>query len=470
MLEKLLRIVETYPDNIACVVNEQKITYRELWDSSLLYADLLKKQGTSPVIIYGNKNINMVISIIACLIANRTYIPIDVCTPISRIERIITMSGSTLIIKNDILNIDNICCCTLDELIMFKDDKLNESKNDITYIIFTSGSTGDPKGVPISKNNLNNFINWISKLSPLENYKNVSVLNHASFSFDLSVADFYYSLCNGHTLVLLDKQSQEDYNEMFKIIKDNNITVAVMTPTFMKLCMLNSQFNKDNYPYLDCIYFCGELLETKLVKKIFSSFPNIKIINAYGPTEATSAVSGILITPEMTDKFELLPVGEVGNFATEISIVDEEIVLKGNSVFNGYLGNVYAGYYNDMGVNCYNTGDIGFIENGKLYCQGRKDSQIKYKGYRIELNDIENNINRIDGVIDCAVVAKYNDDNVVKLIKAFVVLEDGYSIDIVKSELKKLIPVYMMPNQIRAIDELPINCNQKIDRKLLSNL
>lgn len=185
---------------------------------------------------------------------------------------------------------------------------------------------------------------------------------------------------------------------------------------------------------------------------------------------ATSAVSAILITKEMLNEKRLLPVGEVTTFATEINIINEEIVLKGNSVFNGYLGNYIGGYYKENNTNCYNTGDIGYIENGKLYCKGRIDGQIKYKGYRIELNDIEYNLNLINGIKESAVVAKYNEDNIVKTIKAFIVTENEMDVNYIKKELKKYLPSYMIPKTIKVIDKLPINQNGKIDRKALKEL
>lgn len=420
-----------------------------------------------PVIIYGHKSINMLISMLACLISKRAYIPIDIETPIARIEEIIKITSANLVIKNEEIHIPNVDCYTLEELVNFKNEKTRDNTNEIAYIIFTSGSTGKPKGVPISRDNLANFINWISNLAPLSQYKHINVLNQASFSFDLSVADIYYSLYNGHTLIGLSKYSQEDYNEIFKIIKENNVNVGVMTPTFVKLCLLNKEFNEHNYPNLKCIYFCGEQLEVGVVKKLYLAFPNLKIINAYGPTEATSAVSASLITKEMLNK-DILPAGDMNNLATEIVIEDNEIVLKGKSVFSGYLEGYTGGHFKENNVNCYKTGDIGYIEEEKLYCKGRKDNQVKYKGYRIELNDIENNIKRIKGVKECAVVAKRTETETVKAIKAFVVLEANFKVEQVKEELKKLLPTYMIPKIIKNVEKMPINKNGKIDRRLLS--
>lgn len=468
MINKIKKIVELNSDKIAYMVNDECITYKELWECAYNYAQLLKRQGTSPVIIYGNKNISVILSILACIIANRTYVPIGNCTPLYRIKQIIDITNSSLVLTDMKVSLEKIDCFCLDELKQYENCDICENENDIVYMIFTSGSTGVPKGVPISKENLNNFIEWISNLKPLCDYKDIKVLNQASFSFDLSVADLYYSLCNGHTLIAFDGDIQEDYNQIFDLMYE--IDVAVMTPTFMKLCLLNETFNSKNYPNFKCVYFCGEQLEVKVVKKIFEVFPNLKIINAYGPTEATSAVSAILITKEMADNMQLLPVGEVKNFATDIEVIDDEIVLKGKSVFGGYLGDYVGGYYKEKDINCYKTGDIGYIENGKLYCKGRKDSQVKYKGYRIELNDIEYNINLIKGVKECAVVVKYDDNFVAKTIKAFVVVDGIQNVNYIKNELEKYIASYMIPKTIKIVDKLPINQNGKIDRKALSEL
>lgn len=285
MIDKIKKVVNQNPQKIAYMVNDESITYKELYSSAYNYAQLLKRQGTSPVIIYGHKNISVVISILACIIANRTYVPIGTCTPIYRVKQIINITKSQLILTEEKITLENVDCRNLNELEQYANYDIKENINDIVYIIFTSGSTGIPKGVPISKKNLYNFTNWISNLEPLCNYKDINVLNQASFSFDLSVADFYYSLLNGHTLIAFDGDINENYNKIFNIM--TKIDVAVMTPTFMKLCLLNEDFNTQKYPHLKCVYFCGEQLEIKLAKKIYSLFPNIKIINAYGPTEAT---------------------------------------------------------------------------------------------------------------------------------------------------------------------------------------
>lgn len=471
MIEKVKEICDKYKDKIAYIVNDDFITYEDLWYKANELANSLCKQGNTPVILYGNKSIDMIISIVASLISNRAYVPIDLHVPIERIEKIVETTNSTLIIKTEDLFYKSIECLSIDEVNeKYRFDELNTvSKNDIAYIIFTSGSTGEPKGVPILYNNLNNFVKWISSLEPLCEYENINVLNQASFSFDLSVADFYYSIFNGHTLVALDKKSQEEYGTIFEVIRNRKINFMVMTPTFIKLLLLNPEFNENNFQDLKCMYFCGEQLEVTTVKKLKKAFQNIEVINAYGPTEATSAVSAINIAEDMLES-NYLPVGDVRTAAVKIDIENDEIVLSGESVFSGYLGDYQGGYFYDKGTNCYRTGDIGYIEKGLLYCKGRKDNQIKYKGYRIELGDIENNFLKVEGIREAVVVAKYTDTQIVKNLKAFITLEKDIDISEIKKKLKEYLPEYMIPTNIVILKEIPINKNGKYDRKKLQEI
>ena len=347
MLERLKKIVQANKDRVAYKINNDSISYSKLFERATSLSNALTSQGTSPVILYGHKSVDMVISIIACLIAKRAYVPIDIYTPMERICKIIKQSKTDLVIKNEDIKLENIECLNILEL----EEKYNNAnnknlnnENEIAYIIFTSGSTGEPKGVPISYSNLENFIKWISGLENLSSYRNINVLNEASFSFDLSVADFYYSLFNGNTLVGLDSISKEEYARIFDVLKKENINLIVATPTFAKLLVLDKDFNSENFESLKCIYFCGEILEVKLVKKLKDRFKDIKIINAYGPTEATSAVTGIPIDDCMLNE-EYLPVGKISTAATKIDIENDEIVLSGPSVFGGYIGNISGGHF-----------------------------------------------------------------------------------------------------------------------------
>lgn len=466
-MEGFYRIAKEYPERIAYQVGEEKISFGELCCQSEYYAELLRKQGEKPVILYGHKEIYMVIGILACLKARRVYVPIEKDIPLYRIDRMIQQTEASLIISEKKLAIEGIDCCSLKELERYQSSQTKDCQSDIAYIMFTSGSTGQPKGVPIGRQNLSRFIEWIRNLFPLSEYDSVKVLNQANFSFDLSVADIFYSLCNGHHLMAFSGNWLENPSVIFAQMKE--IEVAVLTPGFARLCLLNQDWNCRNFPFLRCIYFCGEKLDKNLVARLWRAFPHLKILNAYGPTEATSAVSAILVEPEMLLEEELA-VGEVAASACEISLREGEILLKGESVFSGYLQTDSPSCFAEEGRNCYLTGDYGYIRNGKLYISGRKDNQIKWKGYRIELEDIEKNLRNIEGVKEAVVVAKRTEDKSIKMLKAFVVKEEGTSPEDIKAELAKRIPQYMIPKIFRFPERLPLTANGKIDRKELERL
>ena len=454
MIFEIKELGERYKNNIAYTAGGKSFTYCELFEKAKEISSEILKEKTASAIIFGNRNFETIAAIIACVLSKTAYIPVDMNLPKSRKEKIIENSGASLIID-----------CS-EEKISFKKIKEENSENENAYVIFTSGSTGEPKGVPVSYKNLDNFIEWITKLSPLNEFEHASVLNHASFSFDLSTAAIYYSLFGGHNLVQVENTA--DFEKLFSEIKENKVNIIVATPTFLRLCLLNKDFSEENYPFIKCIYFCGEMLQKSLVKEIFKRFPEIKIINAYGPTEAASAVSAIEITEEILAKEELLPVGKISSAATEITVENGEIVLKGKSVSKGYLSGETGGFYKENGKNCFKTGDVGFIENGKLYCKGRFDSQIKYKGYRIELSEIEANISSVPGTENCAVIAKRNPDGEVRLIKAFV--SGNVSEEEIRKKLSENLPEYMIPKSIKKLDFIPFNKNGKIDRKELEKL
>ncbi len=473
MLQKIRQFAEQHPQKTAYRINGAEITYGALLSQADAAADLLRRQGDGTVILYGHKEIPMIVGILACLIARRTYVPVDVSTPSLRLKSIVSLTGASLILTEQTLcgaDIQNVECASVTALKCHANAEAFDCCADIAYIIFTSGSTGEPKGVPIFRRSLNHFAEWICSLRPLCDYGNAVVMNQASFSFDLSVADLCYALCSGHTLVACDHSTQADYQQVFALMQSEKISVTVTTPTFYKLCLTNPEFCAAQFPHLQCAYFCGEILENRTARKLLERFPQLQILNAYGPTEATSAVSCSLITHEIAETQAVLPVGDAACFAADISIRDGEIVLKGESVFHGYLEGRAGGHFIEDGEHCYRTGDLGSLHDGMLFCKGRMDTQVKFKGYRIELSDIEQNILRLDGVRDCVVTAKRNDAQIVKTIQAFVLADPTITPVDIRAALAKRLPPYMIPKTIRILEQFPVNSNGKTDRKALSTL
>ncbi len=500
----LERLKQAAFDNAECIAYKsggETLTYRELWARAARSAELLLRQGTSPVLLCADKQADMPVSMLACLMAGRAYVPVSGSIPTERLQNIAKQTGAELCLTVPELKEKACKCCENAEVNTFsewnaqaaelggcdgreacdrressdgretcdgRETDRTEACDNIAYIIFTSGSTGEPKGVPISKANLDNFAEWIGNLAPLSEYRHCAVLNQASFSFDLSVADLYYALCNGHTLVAGQTDVRSDYTQIFTQLSQEHIRVAVMTPTCMNLCLTEPTFTAENYPDLRCVYFCGERLEKRTAATLLRRFPGIAILNAYGPTEATSAVSAIRITESMTESDDMLPVGEIGTAATDISVENGELVLRGKSVFGGYMGGQTGGWFSENGQNGYRTGDLGEIRNGLIYCLGRKDSQIKWKGYRIEPGEIEAGIAAIPGVLGCAVIPTETPGGAVRNLKAYVL--GTIDAEYIRETLRKRLPDYMIPAHITIVEQLPVTVNGKLDRRGLKNM
>ena len=483
---KLLEKLETYrtSEKIALKCENEKLSYKELWESSENLANYLSKnlKKREPLVVYGHKNPYMIVSFLACVKSGHTYCPVDTSISPERLNDIVNTVKPEIVLSCIDKEIEGFNTLTINDIMKIsKENKKDCDKNnyikeqDIFYIIFTSGSTGTPKGVEISYESLNNFIKWISTLDTKKNGQKI-YLNQAPFSFDLSVMDLYLSLYNEGELILIEKDIQSDYSKLFDRFKNNLINTWVSTPSFVDICLASEDFNNKLLPELDTFLFCGEILTKKTAEMLLKKFPKAKVYNTYGPTESTVAVTSIEITQEIIEKYDALPVGKPKE-GTEILIDNEEMVIVGDTVSNGYFKNPILTNEKFLVINsqrAYRTGDKGFFLDNLLFYSGRIDNQIKLNGYRIELEDIENNMMRVDGVSKVAVLPKYEEGKVKYLIAYCMytkeVLGKLKAIAEIKQELKQYIPSYMIPKKIIFIEKIPTNNNGKIDRKKLMEL
>lgn len=504
ILKKIKQNALNNPDREAFVLetssSKDVLTWKELDEYSDYLAGYLNKnlKTKTPIVVYGHKDPFLIVCFLACVKSGRAYCPVDINVPLDRIKSIveevnpeIILSTWDLDIDRNILSIDKI-----KEIISLKESKITEKnyvkKDDVFYIIFTSGSTGKPKGVQITRDCLDNFLKWAKKLGgKYENNKRYTFINQAPFSFDLSVMDLYLTLYTGGTLWSLPKCVQGDMELLCKSLKDSDANVWVSTPSFADVCLSEPNYSAKILPNLKKFLFCGEVLTNKTVERLQERFPDAKIINTYGPTESTVAITDILVSKTINKKIMPLPVGKPKK-GTWIEIQDNkgnilpegekgEIVIIGDSVSIGYFNNdelskkVFGKKtIENKEYRYYKTGDEGYLKNNYLYYSGRIDLQIKLHGYRIEIEDVENNFIKATNVKQVAVMPKIKDGKVVSLI-AFVVnkenIEDEFQEALkLKEKLKKYVPDYMIPRKIKFVSSLPRTNNGKIDRKSLGEL
>ena len=314
-------------------------------------------------------------------------------------------------------------------------------------------------------------------------------MNQAAYSFDLSVTSIYPGLCYGKTLHGLSKKTLANLKSLFEDLTNSNINIWVSTPSFAGMCVVEDSFNSNMLPGLEAMVFVGEVLPKTLCEELLNRFPNTRIVNGYGPTEATVAVSANDMNRELLAKEGSLPIGYPMKTSV-VKIVDEEgnevpdnvkgeIIIVGPSVSKGYFNNpekteesFFYDEYKGQKCRAYKTGDLGYYVDGNLYYCGRKDFQIKLNGYRIEIEDIENNLIRVSNVKNAAVVPVKKDDKIAYLT-AFIELQEDNGLSnlkngiAIKKELGQLIPSYMIPRNIKIVKEFPTNVNGKIDRKKL---
>lgn len=474
VLDKIDIATKANPQKIAFRSRSGHISYAMLRERSDRLASRIESEmgeDKGPVIVYGHKSPLMPVCFLACLKSGRAYCPVDSSMPPERIKEIVSVIGDPLILATEplsqemgyIMDAETMeAAFTLCEAIS---EEARVKAQDLFYLIFTSGSTGKPKGVQISDENLYAFTEWSKGLFQ----SGGNVLNQAPFSFDLSVMDTYTALTMGETIVSLDRELQQDMKAMLEYIRENRVENFVSTPSFVSMLLAEPMFDSQSVYPVRRFVFCGEKLSKEIVSRLRERFSEAEIINTYGPTETTVAVSGVTITEQMLKDEKPLPIG-VARPGMDIFVERGELLIAGDSVSSGYFKDqektdeVFSDLYD--GRRCYRSGDCGFYEDGLLYCTGRKDFQIKWHGYRIELEDIENNLLELEPVAEAAVIPRYEGDTIRNLV-AFVVTKIPVNGRELRKQLKERLPVYMVPKKIQVIDQMPMSANGKVDRKKL---
>ena len=494
------------PDKTAFHFRNGEISYGELWERSGRLANylLINKDicDGQPIPVYGHKNIYMPVCFLACVRSGHPYVPIDTNMPEQRIRDIMESVGSPVILGADKLpfvpeNVLTVGRDYLEEITSDNEEKdfcfspevpaeYNNGKDDVHYIIFTSGSTGKPKGVQITTGNLEAYLDWSVTL--VDEEPGV-FLNQAPFSFDLSVMDLYTGLATGSTIVSADRALTEDLGELMEYLKEQQPAYWVSTPSFADLCLGAPDFSGKTLSSLRKFLFCGEPFQKHTASRLLNRFPEADVINTYGPTETTVCVTAVKITSQMTESSGDLPVG-ITKPGTVIYAAGEdgqplengcegELIICGDTVSPGYFKDpektAQAFFTLSDGTRAYRTGDKGYVdENGMVFCGGRMDGQVKLHGYRIELGDIEKNLQDLDGVENAAVFLVKNRGAGESLSACILQNSDtdtSYSLrKWIRQTLGQRLPAYMVPRKIVFFNEFPMTINGKLDKRKLGEM
>ena len=479
------------PGNIALVFGEKHLTYNELNEkanSLALYLREKKQIHRNDLVgIEVNRSLEMIIAILAVLKAGGAYIPIDPSYPENRINYMLSSSNSKLLLtKNDLeknIKFKNKLCIDLENEEIYSLNKNNleniNKPEDLSYVIYTSGSTGIPKGVQLTHKALTNLTNYCNKyIEYLKTNKYRTVVSITTISFDIFIFESLISLQKGLKLVIANENQQTSLVALNNLIEKENVEIIQSTPSRMKIFVENLELIP-SLKKLKYITLAGEQLPLDLVKKLHN-IADCEIYNGYGPSETT-----VFSTLTKMDD-EYITIGKpLDN--TKIYILDDnlnpvpfgvagQIYIAGDGVSKGYLGNkeltLKSFITNPFVPNTimYKTGDLGkYKKTGEIICLGRMDNQIKIRGQRIELEEIETKISQIPEVKD-AIVVKNVDQNMHETLCAYYTANTEVEQSKIRAYIEKFLPKYMVPQYYVKIDNFKYTPNGKVDRKNLPEI
>jgi len=477
--------VEPTPEKVALKDDFKSYSYFELNKLSNQIAEYLitvyGEQDKSPIAVLLGRSVNMVAVLLGILKSGRSYIPLDPTFPKERLSYIVDNSQSKILIsekKYVLEGIEDVVVIKLEKILAGIDGfkgilTTTISHKDTAYIIYTSGSTGNPKGVEISHQSLLNFLSSIQQkpgVSP-----NDILFSVTTYSFDISILEFFAPLISGATLYIASQKVLSDPHLIIEKIEEIRPTVIQATPSFYQM-LFNADWPGDKGLKVLC---GGDLLSEALAEKLLNH--SLEVWNMYGPTETTiwSSIKKIEHSKDASNIGK--PINNTQFYILDAFLSPKPIRTSGAIYIAG--DGLARGYYkNEILTNekfiknpfdatsfLYETGDVGkWNDDGEIEFLGRNDNQVKIRGYRIELGDIESQLNQIEGVKDSVVIAKKGDQQDAFLVAYILKSEEVIDTEKIIAVLKINLPYYMIPNTIISLEGFPLTPNQKVDRKSLS--
>jgi len=472
---------------VALIFGDNSLTYAELNARANQLGHYLKRQGIGPgqrVGLCVERSLAMMVGLLGIQKSGAAYVPLDPAYPAERLRLTLEDAQLTMMVTEGKLSAHipeyrgALVCLDRDCASIAAESTTNTvsgaTPEDLIYVIFTSGSTGRPKGVMVPHRAVVNLMTWMA--NELQMGKQDVFPALASFAFDMSIPELYLALVSGGTVAIGEDHLAANGEELAEFLMKNKATIVHATPTTWNL-LLESGFTGKGLK----MAIGAEALLATLFTKLMGCTDSL--YNFYGPTETTvwSAYHCF------KSKDEPIVIGRpLGN--TRVYIRDKhgnptpigvpgEIQIGGDGVTRGYLNRpeltaekFIADPFSDKpNAKLYRTGDVGrFLADGRIEFQGRADHQVKVRGYRVELGEIETALNQHTAVQECVVVAREDVPGDKRLV-AYVVPAPGHDVDSaeLRSWVKSRVPEYMVPVAWIELAQLPLSPNGKVDRKNL---
>ncbi len=505
MLSLFEEQVSRCPDSIALLYADQQMTYSELDQRANQLAWHLQKLSVKPESLVGvctSRSLDMIVAILGVLKAGGAYVPLDPSYPQERLSFILEDARAPVVITQGEFSssfsgqqVQTVCLDV--DWSRIESNPIEPPRNDalpenLAYVIYTSGSTGKPKGVMVTHSNLSNFIR-ISSLA-LDVTRSDVCLQTASIAYALSVRQIMIPLCKGATLVIATTEEMRDPLLMFELIKRKCVSLMDVVPSFWRTCIQrfaelpDDELNTLMDNSLRRIVSIGEPLSSDLPREWTSRFGSrVMLVNIFGQTETTGVVAVYPIPFQQPPRVEIVPVGR-SIPDTRLYLLDPDLqpVLDGEqgelcvsnaSIARGYLNHpeltaqkfIPNPFQDDLSPRLYRTGDMARMrEDGSIEFIGRGDQQVKIRGQRLELGEVDATLREHPSVQDCVVVTR-GDHPDEKYLVAYVISVPGCSsnIPLLKDFVRSRVPDYMVPSVFVFLDAFPLTPNGKLNRLAL---
>ena len=480
------------PTAIALSFKEQRLSYGELNQRANQLAHYLIQMGVCPGVRVASclePCLEVLVAVLAIFKAGGTYIPLDPSHPQERLSAILEDTQPPLLLTQSHL-VSVVPAIAPQTFCLDQDWETVRSQpthnpnlpldlDQIAYIIYTSGTTGKPKGVMVSHRNLLNYI-WVAQEKYGFNANDVMPAM-ARFSFSITMFELFSPLVAGGRLIILERDHVLDFKRLVQTLQE--ITVIHISPSLMRKLLAYIQEQRvdlQNLQGLRHLSFGGDMVPADLLDKLRTLFPQAELYVIYGCSEIScmGCTYPVPTEPPITET-------RVGKPFTNVSVhlydpqqnrvplgIVGEIYFGGAGITQGYLNRdelTQEKFVTLDGQRLYRTGDLGrFDTNGNLAILGRSDFQIKLRGIRMEPGDIEAALCQAPGVRD-AVVAACEVGSREKCLVAYLVPQPNQELNVVEIRqfLQAKLPDYMVPTAFMVLDALPVNVNQKVDRKAL---
>ena len=470
--ESIVHHAQTQPQRMALIACDARFTYSEFDQATNRIANALRERGVSEgdrVALLLPRTSRLILSMFGVQKAGAAYIPCDPEYPADRVKLILEDSGAKLIITPEVA----------EELLKCENTTQPQTTltpDDLAYLIYTSGSTGRPKGVMLRHEGMCNYSTALPANVEAYAVANAaeSILGVTTISFDASLHEIAISLFNGLTLVLANEEQTKNPLDMAALIHEHHIGYVSATPSQWQTWIYSDEF-VDAIRTVPIIRFGGEKLPESLLHQMQKLTPS-RILNTYGPTETTvsSNIQELTHAQRVTVGRPQLNVKEfvVDSDGNELPVgVVGELYIGGRGVGRGYnnLDDMTRERFIDYhGTRIYKSGDFAkWAPDGDVFILGRKDHQIKLRGLRIELGEVESVIARVEGVKNVVIMIRQLNGK--EHLCAYFTADRPIDITQMKDEISKSLTQYMVPTAYLQLEKMPMTPNGKTDLKALPN-